>query len=47
MKVCTRCVTPETAETLSFNDGGVCSVCVQIDYKREAVDWEKRGTELV
>ena len=47
MKVCTRCVTPETAETLSFNDGGVCSVCVQIDYKREAVDWEKRGQQLV
>lgn len=43
MKVCTRCVTPETAETLSFNDHGVCSVCIQIDYKREAVDWEERG----
>jgi N-acetyl sugar amidotransferase len=46
MKTCTRCVMPETAETLSFNDHGVCSVCKQIDYKRETVDWAERDKKL-
>ena len=30
---------PETAETLSFNEEGVCSVCCQIEYKNEQIDW--------
>ncbi len=42
MKLCARCVMPETAESLSFDDDGVCSVCHQIDYKQDAIDWEAR-----
>ena len=42
MKYCTKCVMPETAESLSFDDGGTCSVCRQIEYKREAIDWPER-----
>jgi N-acetyl sugar amidotransferase len=35
---------PETAESLSFDDVGVCSVCRQIEYKQTAIDWtERRG----
>ena len=44
MKHCTKCVMPETAESLSFDDVGVCSVCRQIEYKQTAIDWtERRG----
>jgi N-acetyl sugar amidotransferase len=37
---------PETAESLSFDDNGTCSVCRQIEYKHENIDWEERGHEL-
>jgi N-acetyl sugar amidotransferase len=40
MKHCTRCVMPETAETLHFDSAGTCSVCRQIDTKHEKIDWD-------
>lgn len=46
MKYCKRCLLPETVETLSFDDEGVCSVCRQIDYKNEKIDWEDRHRQL-
>ncbi len=46
MKYCQRCVMPETAESLTFDEEGVCSVCRQIDYKHSQIDWEARGQEL-
>ena len=35
MKICTNCVIPETAETLTFSSEGKCSVCNQIDRKKK------------
>ena len=46
MKNCTNCVMPETAESLSFDDNGKCSVCNQINYKNDKIDWEKRRKDL-
>ena len=46
MKSCTRCVTPETSESLTFDTQGVCSVCHQVEVKKTAVDWDARGPEL-
>ncbi len=43
MKYCTNCVIPETAETHSFNNKGVCSVCDQIEFKKNKIDWNKRA----
>ena len=34
MKICSNCVIPETAETLSFSKNDKCSVCVQINQKK-------------
>lgn len=42
---CKRCITPETAETVTFDSEGVCSVCRQIE-KKEQIDWEARHREL-
>ena len=42
MKICTNCVTPETAESIGFNNKNLCSVCVQIKHK-DTIDWEKRN----
>ena len=43
---CTRCVMPETAESLTFDEEGTCSVCHQIEYKQQQIDWEERDREF-
>ena len=42
---CTKCVTPETHETLIFDNEGVCNVCTNIQVK-DNIDWDKKGVEL-
>jgi N-acetyl sugar amidotransferase len=37
---------PETSETLTFDDDNVCSVCRQIEYKQNSVDWSGRQAEF-
>ena len=46
MKICTNCVMPETAESLSYDNQGKCSVCEQITYKKDKIDWSKRLSDL-
>lgn len=45
MKICSNCVIPETAETLSFSNDGKCSVCSQIN-KKKKIDWNERQNLL-
>lgn len=42
LKRCTKCLTPETHESVTFDNDGVCSVCRQIEFKDGKIDWEKR-----
>lgn len=46
MKVCTKCVLPETVDTLAYDENGVCSVCRQIEFKDEKIDWDERRKML-
>ncbi len=46
MKSCSKCVLPETAEATTFDEEGVCSVCRQIEYRDEKVDWDERRRML-
>ncbi len=46
MRYCTKCVTPETHDTIMFDEQGVCSVCNQIKFKNENIDWAARKKEL-
>lgn len=46
MKKCTRCLTPETVDTITFDAEGVCSVCRQIEVKKDAIDWAARWEQL-
>ena len=46
MKYCTGCIYPETQDTLMFDEHGTCSVCRQIEYRDEGIDWERRRQEL-
>lgn len=46
MKRCTKCLTKETVDTITFNEFGVCSVCQQVEFKKEKVDWLDRGRQM-
>ena len=45
MKKCTRCLVPETVDTISFDGEGVCSVCKQVEQK-DNIDWVERRRQL-
>lgn len=46
MKQCTKCVIPETSETIGFDEKGVCTVCNQVEYKNEIINWKERNSSL-
>jgi N-acetyl sugar amidotransferase len=46
LRLCTRCLLPETQETSVFDDQGVCNVCRQIEYKQKQVDWAAKRREF-
>ena len=46
MKICSKCVTPETAESIAFEDNGACTVCSQINYKRDKINWKNREQDF-
>lgn len=46
MQFCTRCIIPETHDTIMFNEDGVCSVCQQIDFRDDKIDWTERKLML-
>jgi len=45
MRKCTRCLVPETVDTVAFDNEGVCSVCRQVE-KKDDIDWEDRRKQL-
>lgn len=46
LKYCSLCTLPETHETITFDNEGVCSVCRGQEIKRGGVDWTAKKTEL-
>jgi len=46
LKRCSRCVLPETHETIVFDDAGVCNICRQQEFKRTAIDWKAKKREF-
>ena len=45
LKRCSRCLIPETHETIIFDAEGVCNVCRQHEIKH-AIDWEEKKRNL-
>ena len=43
---CSKCVLPETHETIQFDNQGVCNVCRGNEYKQEKIDWDVQKKEL-
>lgn len=46
MRICAKCVIPETHETIHFDEQGVCSICRQHEFKKEKIDWQQRKKDL-
>lgn len=46
MKRCVKCNLPETHETITFDAQGVCNICSQQSFKRDAIDWTARKKDL-
>lgn len=46
MKRCFHCGLPETHETISFDNEGVCNICRQQEYKRDQIDWSANKKAL-
>ncbi|MBM4158770.1 MAG: N-acetyl sugar amidotransferase [Ignavibacteria bacterium] len=46
LKRCTKCILPETHETIHFDDKGVCNICRQHEFKKEKIDWTEKKKEL-
>ena len=45
MKICKRCIQPDTRPGIYFNNEGVCGGCLWEDEKKR-IDWESRENEL-
>lgn len=46
LKKCTKCLLPETYETIEFDEKGVCNICRGKEYRDEKIDWTTRKAQL-
>lgn len=46
LKRCTKCVLPETHETIFFDEEGVCNICRANEFKQSGINWEEKKKEL-
>ena len=46
LKRCSKCVLPETFETIEFDENGVCNICRQQIHKQEKINWQERKKQL-
>lgn len=42
LRRCSRCLLPETYETIEFDADGVCNLCRAAEYKKKEIDWDER-----
>ena len=47
MKLCKKCVMPDTKPDLHFDEEGVCDACRSQETKDFEIDWEQRKTEFL
>jgi len=46
LKRCTQCITPETHETILFDDKGACNICHSQTLKQTQMNWASKKPEL-
>lgn len=47
LKRCTKCIMPETWESINFDKKGVCNICQNAKFKKEKINWSKRKKEFI
>lgn len=45
MKICKKCIQPDTRPGIYFDENGICGACLW-EKEKEAIDWNSRRTEL-
>lgn len=45
MRICKRCIQPDSRPNIFFDDNGICGACIWQDEKKK-IDWESREKEL-
>jgi N-acetyl sugar amidotransferase len=46
MKSCSKCLLPETHETIEYDNSGACNICNQNIFKKEKIDWDLKDGEF-
>lgn len=46
MKRCSKCLMPETWESINYDDRGLCNICQNAKIKKEKIDWAKKKKEF-
>ena len=46
MKRCTKCLLPETHETIAIDSVGTCNICIQNSTKEEKINWSQKKEDL-
>jgi N-acetyl sugar amidotransferase len=46
LRRCTKCLLPETHETITFDADGVCNICRNVEFKQTRIDWPAKKREL-
>lgn len=47
MKKCIQCLLPETHESISFDESGLCSICQNAEYRDSSIDWDQKKRDLL
>ncbi len=47
MRYCKKCILPESHESISFDEEGVCNICRQAEVKHVEIDWDERKQILL
>ena len=47
MRFCTKCVLPESHESIEFDENGVCNICNQAKIKHQDINWDLRKQMLI
>jgi len=46
LKICKKCIQPDTRPGIYFNENGICGACLWEEHKK-SIDWDSRYNELL
>lgn len=46
MRYCSKCMLPETHETIEFDEQGKCNICRQHEFKKTKINWKQKREDF-